>query len=60
MRGALLRVLSEGDPSVPGGSVGGKDPRASEQIADLVAQLREARALLREQDVIMLAAIFDK
>ena len=29
-------------------------------VARLVSQLREARSLLREQDAIMLAAIFDK
>lgn len=54
MRGALVRVLGEGNAGVEDGSMSESD------VMGLVSQLREARSLLREQDAIMLAAIFDR
>lgn len=55
MRGALARVLGDDDGERAGG-----DSMSQEDLASVVAQLREARSLLREQDAIMFAAIFDK
>lgn len=56
MRGALTRVLGDDDGGTDseGSAVSGAD------LTALVSQLGEARALLREQDAIMLAAIFDR
>lgn len=54
MRGALKRVLGDGEEG------GGEDSMCQEDLASLVSQLREARSLLREQDAIMFAAIFDR
>lgn len=55
MRGALARVLGDTEEER-----GGDDSISQEDLASVVAQLREARSLLREQDAIMFAAIFDK
>lgn len=54
MRGALVRVLGDGQEGT------GEDSMSQEDLASVVSQLREARSLLREQDAIMFAAIFDK
>lgn len=56
MRCAVKRVLGEGEQE--GGSA--DDSKSAEDVTSLVSQLREARSLLREQDAIMFAAIFDK
>ncbi|CAM9332047.1 unnamed protein product [Ectocarpus sp. 13 AM-2016] len=56
MRCAVKRVLGEGEQE--GGSV--DESMSAEDVTSLVSQLREARSLLREQDAIMFAAIFDK
>ncbi|CBJ31570.1 conserved unknown protein [Ectocarpus siliculosus] len=56
MRCAVKRVLGEGEQE--GGSA--DDSMSAEDVTSLVSQLREARSLLREQDAIMFAAIFDK
>ncbi|CAM9795768.1 unnamed protein product [Ectocarpus fasciculatus] len=56
MRGAVKRVLGEDEQE--GGSA--DDSMSAEDVTSLVSQLREARSLLREQDAIMFAAIFDK
>ncbi|CAM9162496.1 unnamed protein product [Ectocarpus sp. 4 AP-2014] len=56
MRCAVKRVLGEGEQE--GGSA--DDCVSAEDVTSLVSQLREARSLLREQDAIMFAAIFDK
>eukprot|EP00903_Cladosiphon_okamuranus_P019677 g18084.t2 len=55
MRGALKRVLGEEEEAVMG-----EDSMTQEDLASLMSQLREARSLLREQDAIMFAAIFDR
>lgn len=55
MRGALKRVLGDEE----GGGTG-DDSMSEEDVASLASQLREARSLLREQDAIMFAAIFDR
>lgn len=53
-------MLGEGDSGpIPPRKEGVNDASDS-VVEDLSRQLKEARALLREQDVIMLAAIFDK
>lgn len=57
MRGALKRVL--GDEEEGGGGTG-EDSMSQEDLTSLMSQLREARSLLREQDAIMFAAIFDR
>lgn len=57
MRGALARVLGDGDGEAEGG---GTASISQENMTSIVSQLREARALLREQDAIMFAAIFDR
>lgn len=54
MRGALARVLGDGQEGT------GDNPMSQEDLASVVAQLRQARSLLREQDAIIFAAIFDK
>ena len=54
MRGALMRVLGDGKERSGGEAMSEAD------LMSLVSQLREARSLLREQDAIMLAAIFDR
>ncbi|CAM9465065.1 unnamed protein product, partial [Ectocarpus sp. 8 AP-2014] len=56
MRCAVKRVLGEGEQE--GGSA--DDSTSAGDVTSLVSQLREARSLLREQDAIMFAAIFDK
>lgn len=64
MRGALHRVLGEGDfadgAGVSARAGGGSEVVDEGRHADVLAQLKEARALLREQDAIMMAAIFDR
>lgn len=55
MRGALKRVLGDEEEGAAG-----EDSVSREDVGSLVSQLREARSLLREQDVIMFAAIFDR
>eukprot|EP00752_Nemacystus_decipiens_P017760 g15923.t1 len=55
MRGALKRVLGDDDEGATG-----EDSMSQEDLTCLMSQLREARSLLREQDAIMFAAIFDR
>lgn len=55
MRGALKRVLGDEEEGPTG-----EDSMSQEDLASLMSQLREARSLLREQDAIMFAAIFDR
>lgn len=54
MRGAVMRVLSDSPEAADAEMVSKMDE------AQLVSQLREARSLLREQDAILLAALFNK
>ena len=54
MRGAVMRVLSDSPEAADAEMLSKMDE------AQLVSQLREARSLLREQDAILLAALFNK
>ncbi|CAM9271979.1 unnamed protein product [Scytosiphon promiscuus] len=58
MRGALARVLGDDENEAKGGDAASSI--SQEDMTSIVSQLREARALLREQDAIMFAAIFDR
>lgn len=55
-----MRVLGEGRFAEESAVMKDANVVDHGRYTDVMAQLKEARSLLREQDVIMLAAIFDR